>query len=257
MCVCCLIMLCGCDNATGTFDAKNWKNCRLGVEIAYGSDYYLSKQDEISLFYRYDTMGEAVLALKCGYIDGIATERIYANEVVRMNDQLQSVDLGIPFDRIVACVTLGREELRDEINEYIAVFVSDGTRDDLLSRLECETFSPNYDIPEIADGEVIRVAIDSSEMNYPFVFYDFVSQSPQGFDIEFMKRFAWYAGYTIQWHDASWDDCLIRLRNGTVDVFACGYSGYYRQELGDGKICYFTDPYYDSALAIICLKEED
>ena len=71
------------------------------------------------------------------------------------------------------------------------------------------------------------LALDTSAGNYPYAYYDFNTDSPQGVEVEFVKQFAAAYGYSIEWYDSDWDSCTVALTNHQVDLFVGGCSVYY------------------------------
>ena len=114
----------------------------------------------------------------------------------------------------MAYITNARRDVRDQMNGYIPNFKASETYADLVERANAEEFVPNTDIPQVKDGEVLRVAINTGGSGYPYTYYDFVTEEPQGVDIEFIKHFAAEYGYTIEWFDSSWDAALWPLPMG-------------------------------------------
>lgn len=248
----------GCSSVrSGSLDASQWRTWRIGVPLAWGADYYLTDYEDLPLLYRYEDGSECLMGLKFGYIDAIVVDRLYALEMLRLNPELTILDEPIGQDQSIAYVSTERAELLAEINTFIPVFRESEAYTDLCLRSGADAFVPNEDIPVVEDGELLRVAIDASTGNYPYVYYDFNSRSPQGVDVEFVKQFASAYGYTIEWFDSDWDSCALALTNHQVDLFVGGCSVYYVKEAEEegGALC--TDPYFDMDLVLVVNGQEE
>ena len=130
-----------------------------------------------------------------------------------------------------------------------------GAEVDVVMTANAEEFVPNTDIPQMKDGEVLRVAINTGGSGYPYTYYDFVTEEPQGVDIEFIKHFAAEYGYTIEWFDSSWDACSLAIANGEVDVFVYAISQYYAGEVEAMGTCLHSDSYFDLDLVLVTQSE--
>lgn len=254
------LLLGGCGNVKTVSkpDTNDWQSWRIGVPLAWSSDYYLTTNADIpsTNLYRYDSAGDCIMALKFGYIDAIAVDSLYSYEVLQQYSEFEVLDEPIGDDAIVAYVTPTRADLLEEINRYIPVFRDSEAYEDLYARANAEDFVPDMDIPVCEDGEVIRVGIDTSSGNYPYTYYDFGSSEPQGVDIEFIAHFAAEYGYRIEWVDGSWDAGAIAVTNGDIDIFVCAVSEYYVEETELTGACLCSDAYFDLELVLIVRSDE-
>ena len=250
-------MLTGCDarKAEQELDIDDWQSWRIGAPLAWSSDYYLSEQVRIPNLYLYDSIGDCIMALRFGYVDAIAVDALYAYSMVAEHEDLVIQDTPIGEDSLVAYITNARRDILEQMNEYIPKLKSSDTYADLVERANAETFVPDTDIPQAEDGEVLRVAINTGGSGYPYTYYDFVTEEPQGVDIEFIKHFAAEYGYTIEWFDSSWDACSLAIANGEVDVFVYAISSYYAGEVEAMGTCLHSDAYFDLDLVLVTQDE--
>ena len=246
---------CGGRGNGGDLDVDDWRSWRIGAPLAWSSDYYLSEQARIPHLYLYDSIGDCIMALRFGYIDAIAVDSLYAYSMAAGYSDLTILDQPIGEDALVAYITNARRDIRDQINEYIPRFKAGEAYGDLVERANAEEFVPDTDIPLAEDGEVLRVAINTGGSGYPYTYYDFVTEEPQGVDIEFIKHFAAEYGYTIEWFDSSWDACSLAIANGEVDVFVYALSQYYAGEVEAMGTCLASDPYFDLDLVLVAQGE--
>ncbi|WP_072524815.1 transporter substrate-binding domain-containing protein [Clostridium sp. Marseille-P3244] len=245
-------MLSGCGReAERELDMDDWQSWRIGTPLAWSSDYYLSEQVRVPNLYLYDSIGDSIMALRFGYVDAIAVDALYAYSMVAEYSDLRIQPEPIGEDSLVAYITNGRRDILEQMNGYIPKFKASEAYADLVGRANAEEFVPDTDIPEITDGEVLRVAINTGGSGYPYTYYDFVSGEPQGVDIEFIKHFAAEYGYTIEWFDSSWDACSLAIANGDVDVFVYAISLYYAGEVEAMGTCLHSDPYFNLDLVLV------
>lgn len=255
-CVLLALSLGGCSNQSGAPDPTQWRSWRIGVPLAWGADYYLTDYENLPLLYRYEDGSECLMGLKFGYIDAIVVDDLYAREIVRLNPELTILDEPVGQDQAIAYVSTQRQDLLEEINDFIPVFRESAEYADLCLRSEAGEFVPNEDIPAVEDGPLLRVALAASAGNYPYVYYDFNTDSPQGVEVEFVKQFAAAYGYSIEWYDSDWDSCAVALANHQVDLFVGGCSVYYAREAEEEGSALCTDPYFDMDLVLIADWEE-
>lgn len=256
-----VLLFSGCSGKkkTVTVTENNWKNLRIGTPLAWSADYCFSENHEVDNLIRYDSITDCVLALNYNFIDAMAVDRLFATYMVTQSDKIKIAEgYSIGKDRIVDLVAKDRPDLLEELNAYIPVFRASEEFKDLEYR-SCHyvnnEFVPNTDIPEIKDGKKLVVAIDAADGFYPYTYYDFKTDSPQGVDIEFIKSFAYAYGYTVEWFDAGWEAGEIALYNCQVDIFASGISEYYCSDLDITNSALHTDPYFDLDLVLIVSKD--
>lgn len=250
-------VLIGCDGrgADTELDISDWQSWRIGTPLAWSSDYYLSEQVRIPHLYLYDSIGDCIMALRFGYVDAIAVDALYAYSMVAEYSDLVIQDEPIGEDSLVAYITNARRDILEQMNAYIPKLKASETYTDMVERANAEEFVPNTDIPQAEDGEVLRVAINTGGSGYPYTYYDFVTEEPQGVDIEFIKHFAAEYGYTIEWFDSSWDACSLAIANGEVDVFVYAISSYYAGEVEAMGTCLHSDFYFDLDLVLVTQEE--
>lgn len=257
--VCALLALSlgGCSNQSGEMDPTQWRSWRIGVPLAWGADYYLTDYENLPFLYRYEDGSECLMGLKFGYIDAIVVDDLYAREIVRLNPELTILDEPVGQDQPIAYVSTHRQDLLEEINVFIPVFRESEEYADLCLRSEAVEFVPNEYIPAVEDGPLLRVALDTSAGNYPYAYYDFNTDSPQGVEVEFVKQFAAAYGYAIEWYDSDWDSCAVALTNHQVDLVVGGASIYYVKETEEEGNMLCSDPYFDMDLVLIVDLEEE
>lgn len=251
-----LMLLCsGCVNREGELDAAQWRNWRIGVPLAWGADYYLTDFEELPMVYRYEDGSECLMGLKFGYIDAIVLDELYAREIVRLNPELTILEEPVGQDQAIAYVSTEHPKLLEEVNEFIPGFRKSEAYSDLCRRSEADEFIANDDILSVENGRLLRVAVDASSGNYPYVYYDFNTGSPQGVEVEFVKQFAVAYGYTIEWYDSDWDSCVVALTNHQVDLFIGGCSIYYAQEAAESGDVFCSAPYFDMNLVLVVARQ--
>ena len=251
----CVLGGCGGRGADRELDIADWQSWEIGTPLAWSADYYLSEQVRVPHLYRYDSVGDCIMALQFGYVDAIAVDSLYAYSMVAEYPELTILDEPIGDDSIVAYITNGRRDVLEQMNEYIAAFKESDTYADMVERANIYEFVPDTDIPQVEDGEVLRVAINTGGSGYPYTYYDFNTGEPQGVDIEFIKHFAAEYGYTIEWFDSSWDACSLAIANGDADVFVYAISLYYAGEVEAMGTCLHSDSYFDLDLVLVTQGE--
>lgn len=250
-CIFLTLSLGGCSNRTVAKDPAQWRSWKIGVPLAWGADYYLTDYEKLPLLYRYDDGSDCLMGLKFGFIDAMVVDEPYALEVVRLNPELTILDEPVGYDQSIAYVSNIRQDLLEEFNRFIADFMESEEYANLCQRSEAELFVPNDHIPAVEDGPILRVALDASSGNYPYVYYDFNTDSTQGLEVELIQHFAATYGYTIEWFNSDWDSIAVALTNHQVDLFVGGCSIFYakEEEVTGRTLC--TDPYFTKDLVLI------
>lgn len=240
----------GCASASQT----DWRALSIGVPLGWSADHFLTAQG--LQVYRYDIPSQGVIAMQFGYIDALAVDDLYAPSVIQEFPQFTVMEEPIGSDSLVVQVTPTRQDLLEQINAFIPEFWASEEGQELSARAHAQAFTPNTDIPQHEDGPVIRVTLDTGLGHTPFVYYDFVTDSPQGLDVEFIKHFVWTYGYRIQWADSGWTACAMSVSRGRADIYICAISQYYVKEMSNTGACLCSDPYYDLDLVLLIPKEE-
>jgi polar amino acid transport system substrate-binding protein len=151
---------------------------------------------------------------------------------------------------------LSETELVDDINSFLAEIKSNGVYDEMYERWFSADFDENTtEIPYINlednTGEPLNVAADATSQPFSYIVGD---NTPTGFDIEFMMRFAEAKNRRLNITNMAFDALLPSIQSGKYDI-ACGCITITEER---AKSVLFTDTVYFERVNIVYrMKTED
>ncbi len=211
-------------------DLNDLEGRRVGVNLSWESDYYLSGRSDMKLC-RYDTTSDLIMALKYDKIDAIALD---ADTIKLFMSQSEGLEVVEPAFAVLGCsMYFGADDaaLEEEFNDYLAEFKKTDKYKDLMKRID-EYDGTDYigeDIPLTGSGKVIKVVADPN--NFPRAFLDPGQDILIGYDTEILKHFANDRGYQLEFSYSNMDDGVIGLRKGMYDVMTGYTSDVYADEV--------------------------
>ena len=221
-------------------DVNNLEGRRVGVNLAYESDYILTGRSDMEL-YRYDSLADMILALSYGKIDALAVDEMYWRVIEVQSSGLAAVQPPFAETGYVLYFSPEDRELMEDFNAFLAEYKQTEEYRDYLER-EAAFDGEQYvgpDIPLTGTGPALRVATLPDA--FPRCYVDPSETEPMGFDLEAVKRFANARGYRLEFFPSDYDNALIGMQNGLYDA-AVGYlSDVYREETLNAGL-YVSDP---------------
>jgi len=185
---------------------------------------------------------DGIEALKSGRIDAVIEDDAALRLHVANNPGLRLLEPLMTQDEYGVVVTKDNPQLLKELNEFIAVIMSDGTYDDMLRRwLDIGGDKPMPDIPE-GSGKVLNFG--TSGIVDGFSFYSHGQLS--GFDIEFVRRFAEFADYRLDISVMDFGALIPAVVSGRIDFAATLFTITEERK----QSINFTDPYYYGGVGV-------
>ena len=228
-------------------DVNNLEGRKVGVNLAWESDYYLTGRTDMEL-YRYDTTADMIMALKYDKLDALAVDEDTARLILTRSKGLEVVQPAYAVSSSIMYFGSNDEALAQDFNRYLAEYKKTDEYKDMLKRL-AEFDGSEYDDPGIAQtgsGKVIRVAADPN--NYPRTFQEPGEEVFKGFDLEILMHYAYERNYRLEIFKSNYDDGVIGLQSGLYDVMTGFLGDIYARQIreiglypGDGM---FTYPMY-------------
>ena len=206
-------------------DVNDLEGRRVGVNLSWESDYYLTGRKDMKLF-RYDTTSDLIMALKYDKIDAIALDIDTIKLMMSRSEGLEMVEPA--FAQVGSIMYFGADDkaLVEDFNKYLAEFKKTDEYKDLLKRLDdfngSDYIPPDPDITLTGSGEVINVIMDPN--SFPRAFLNPGEKIPTGYDTEIIKRFANDRGYKLEFYMSDYDDGVMGLQSGNYDIMT-GYIG--------------------------------
>ena len=236
-------------------DVNNLEGRRVGVNLAWESDYYLDGRKDMELV-RYDTTSDMIMALKYDKIDAIALDIDTLKLIFCVSDGIELIEPA--FGEVGSIMYFGSddESLTEEFNQYLDEFKKTDEYEDLLNRMDeyngFEFF--DADIPLTGEGKTIHVAVDPEE--YPRAFLYPGEDIPVGYDLEILKHFANDNNYQLEFYFSTYLDSLMGLQTGSYDIMTGYLSDVYAPEVRRAGL-YTCEPMYEFPLYFIQKNSED
>ncbi|ATW26864.1 transporter substrate-binding domain-containing protein [Candidatus Formimonas warabiya] len=260
--ICLLLFLCflcaGCAKTTGEpLTLDNLAGKKVAAMIGYSTDYILSAANYGLDIYRYDAYSDMQLALKFHRVDAIAMEMDEAYVFCRIEPDYKialhaknQIEYGYMFSS-------DRKEFLPEFNQFIQKFKKTEEYADLLRRVEASAYAP-YQAKKVKNvvttDRVLKVAaFDGWE---PVSYINASTGEWEGADVELITHFANSLGAKVELIDMSWNQMLIELGSGLVDMMLCPDSLMLAKDLEMGGHITMSDPVFLKDIVLIVNKEE-
>ena len=234
--VLCLLLLSFCDFTPPKWeyhpitDINDLEGRRVGVNLAWESDYYLSNREDMTL-YRYDDTAGMILALGYDIVDALALDEMSWKIMNNLSDGL--VIAGPPFGRTgyLLYFASDKPELMEDFNLFLAEYKKTDEYQDYLEREDAfdgvDYIGP--DIPLTGTGDTLRVAFEPE--GFPRTFVRPGEDVPTGYDLEILKHYANANDLQLEFMPSNYNDAIIGLQHGLYDVFAGYLSDVYREDV--------------------------
>ena len=258
--LCLALLLSGCGHELANYrpigDVNDLEGRKIGVNLAWASDYVLSPRDGRDLnLYRYDTPADLLMALFYHQIDAICIDELGWLIMENTNgDALHRVSEPVAMDGYVAYMFPTREALRDDFNRFLAYYHGTEEFAELYGRIMdfdgVEYESGEYIHPN-GNGEKIKLAFIADYFPYC---YSETDGTICGYDIELMYAFADYCNYDIELIGTSEEDLYYGIETDRYDMGIGTLSLSYALETEITGV-HVSDMYYEMPLYLAELKE--
>ena len=261
-----LLILALCLSCSGCVSAAGWKydpitdvndleGRRVGVNLSWESDYYLTGRRDMELF-RYDTTADMVMALKYDKIDALALDQDSVKLLMSQSDGIEAVEPALAKLGSVMYFGSDDEALMEDFNQYLAEFKNTDEYKELIKSMD-EYDGAEYtgsDIPLTGTGKVLKVAADPN--NYPRAFLNPGEDILTGFDVQILKHYANDRDYQLEFSYSDYNDGCIGLRKGFYDIMTGYICDVYAKEARDTGIN-VCDSMYDFSLYFVQKNKRD
>lgn len=251
-----ILLLSGCTGAR-VEQAVNYDDLSgvtVGVPLAWGVDYAMTERGDATLL-RYNSMGDAYLALKYRRIDALAIDEYYATYIDEVMPGFEMSPEPVAEDQIVAAFYGGSGDIQAQFDSFMADFVQSAEYEDLLSRAGAIVGS-SYDHREVeltGEGEPIRIVCEDY---FPYTYLDFASGEVIGVEMEIARRFANEVNRPLEITMAAFEVCFTNILMGNADMMICGVSAHFREDAVWQTDILFSEPYWDTGVYLITLDDE-
>ena len=258
--LCLAVMLSGCGHELAGYrpieDVNNLDGRKVGVTLAWASDYVLSPRDGKDLIlYRYDVTADMLMALFYHQIDAVCVDKLQWQIMEKTNGAaLRRIEESVALDGFVAYMSPPREALRDEFNRFLADYHQTEEFADLYRRIQSFD-GTSYEAGTVTHpngtGETIKLAFAADFFPYCYAEAD---GTIRGFDIEIMRAFADYCNYDLEFVVTSEDDAYHGVEIGKYDMAIAMISQSYAPE-AEVLGVHASDMYYEMPLYLVELND--
>jgi len=229
---------------------------RIGVITAYNTDYFLSDRKDITLK-RYDSESDLLMAMCYGQIDAAAVDEstyIYmSNKVTGMKGYSDIM----PKDQMAAILNEANTELNKAFNDFIALSKDFDEVKDIQAKFKSGyyTVDGNTTVEETGTGEVLSVGYNA--LYPPSTFYDVKNDKPAGYEVDFIRLFANYMNYRIEWQEVTENTLFAKLSNDQIQIALAAYSKIYDSEFEATPYYELSDGYLDIDTVLMVVDDKD
>jgi polar amino acid transport system substrate-binding protein len=257
----CILLLAGCSKKdipagvlSGSASAGKLKSeddlseKRIGVLMGSLYDKYASDKFPNATILHFQSIPEQLMALKSGKIDVVYYGQVSAPDMLKANPDLGYLAKDVFFVPIGVGFNRDNDKLRVQFNEFQKEIRSDGIYDDMVSRwmVKGEMEMPVINATSIS-GQ-LRTGI-VNDMGMPFGFIH--NGKNVGFDIELSSRFAAWLGREYVPVPLAFGTLIASIATNKIDMICSGMVITKER----AKMIDFSDPYYDSGVAIIARRD--
>ncbi len=253
------VFLSGCRSSAWAYDpitdVNDLHGRRVGVNLSYEADYYLTGRDDLELC-RYDATSDMILALRYDKVDALAMDELMWRIMDGLSDGIEKVEPAIGSTAYIFYFGADDKALMEDFNSFFAEYrLTDGYRD-FLRRMDAFD-GVHYDDPGIAltgTGKTIRVVLDPA--GFPRSYQEAGDAGATGFDLEMLKLFANDRNYRLEFFFSTYEDAVMGLHKGAYDIHAGYLSSVYREEILAAGL-YTSDDLYESQLCFVQKTQPD
>ncbi|MCL1821111.1 MAG: ABC transporter permease subunit, partial [Oscillospiraceae bacterium] len=212
-----LLLLAACQNDKVDSDGgDNFAGSSLGVMTGSTGEMFVEATYPNAKLSRYDSIPDAVVALKSNKLDYVITAYTTALGFVRSNEDLTIIPGVLVEEGAAIAVKKDEAQLLADISAVLARFMDDGTMDDLVERWIKEDGSAyeQVEIPVNPNGAVLTVGVAANREPMCFIERGKII----GLDAELIERIAYELGMRVEYMDMQFSALIAALESGKVSV---------------------------------------
>jgi polar amino acid transport system substrate-binding protein len=188
---------------------------------------------EISYFTQFM---DGVAALKSGKATAVIYDSSGVDRILLSNPDLVKLPEELGNIEIAAVVRNSDAQLADQLNAFIRQIHEDGTADEMTTRWIENIGGKMPELPKTKNPQK-KITIITNGLTEPMNYYE--NGELTGFDIEFMKRFAYFANIDYEIITMDYAAMIPALQGGKGDVII---SDFFKTDERGQEVMY-TDPY--------------
>ena len=275
--LCTSLLVSGCGETadstiSGTvFELSDLPGKRIGVLTGSQGDLYATDlelpmgNEEPSVIERYMSLDTAVEDLRTGILDCVIMDAVLADEYCAADDHLAVLDEAFVWEEYAICLGPEQTELRDQLNQALAILEENGTLDEITSKyIRKEVSMEDFEDPEdpLADDltdysaesqnfadetTVLHVATTSGYE--PYIFYD-ESGNLTGLDVDVAYALAKQLDMEIEITDMDYAELFSSVTDGSCQMAIAGI--FPSEDLLETHL--FTDSYTTACQMVLVRK---
>jgi len=254
----CLLLLSGCSRIKhDPLTLDNLANKRVGVMCGYSSDYILSPGKYGIKIYRYDYYADMQLALRFNRLDAAAMENDEAYIFCRVEPRFKiglkldsHLEFGYPFNA-------DKRDFLARFNSFAKEFQHTEEYADIVRRVAESADKPYQSkkvVNQVTTDRVLKVAaFDGWE---PVSYINTATHEWEGSDVEMLTYFANSMGAKLELIVMSYNQMLIELGSGLIDLNLCPETMLYKKDMEMSKNITLSDGVFYKDLVLIVNSEE-
>jgi ABC-type amino acid transport substrate-binding protein len=251
------LLLTGCSKTLKEpLTADNLAGKRIGAMCGYSSDYILSAAKYGMDIYRYDNYADMQLALRFNRLDAAAMENDESYVFCRIEPRFKiglvpesKIEFGYPFNA-------DKREILEKFNNFAREFRQTGEYTDIIRRVEASAeapYQPKKVATQVTTDRVIKAAaFDGWE---PVSYINTATQEWEGSDVEMLTYFTNSIGAKLELIRMSYNQMLIELGSGLIDLMVCPETLLYKKDMEMSKNITMSDGVFWKDIVLIVNKE--
>lgn len=197
----------------------------IGVQIGTTGDIYSSDyegDEEGTTINRFNKGTDAIVALKQNKVDCVIIDEQPAKAFVEKNPGLAILDEEFAVEDYAICISKDEPELKEKINEAIAILKNDKTLDNIIKNYIGEDTKGKtpYKSEEGIERKNGKLVMATNVAFPPYEYYE--NGKPAGIDVDMAQAVADKLGMELVITDMEFDSVIIAVQSGKADIGVAG-----------------------------------
>ncbi|MCL2095534.1 MAG: ABC transporter permease subunit [Oscillospiraceae bacterium] len=246
-----VISAAGCGETAETPGGVNAENANIGALTGSTGEMFVEANYPDAGLYRYDSIPDAVVALKSERLDYVVTAYTIALGFVRSNPDLEIMPGILVEEGAAIAVKKDETQLLSDISEVLERFRGDGTLDDIIERWIKEDGGAyeQREIPVHTDAPVLMVGVAANREPMCFIERGGII----GLDAELIERIAYELGMRVEYMDMQFSALITALESGRVGAVISNVTPTEERRL----MVNFTEDYFKNPQILLGRKPHD
>ncbi|MCQ2380002.1 MAG: ABC transporter permease subunit [Victivallaceae bacterium] len=250
------VVLCGCGKGKESAGKKisglgdlNRPDCVIACESEIFATRAARERFPQAKFMEFSNCSDCVLALESGKVAAVVYDRARLDHVVTEHPNLTVLPEDVATEHIAVAARRDFGDVMGKINEFIRMYMADGTYDQMYRRW---ISTPSPVMPDISAPAhpVGKLVVGVTGDNFPMSGVSYGKYV--GFDIEFARRLALFLNMDFELHVYEYNGLLAALEGKKIDIAIAQMDA--TPERSESVL--FSDSYINSAVAMLVRAED-